>query len=115
MKKNFVKIFGVALVAATSFQTVAAQLQVANNRRERILQVLDQSRPNEYVPAAFFLHFENKLGNPDLVVLFTNTCSHKMAHTVDRRAEKQSFRVAKIHNASANALKSVLRQYCISS
>ena len=62
MKKNFVKIFGVALVAATSFQTVAAQQQVANNRRERILQVLDQSRPNEYVPAAFFLHFENKLG-----------------------------------------------------
>ena len=60
-------------------------------------------------------YFENKLGNPDLVVLFTNTCSHKMAHTVDRRAEKQSFRVAKIHNASANALKSVLRQYCISS
>ena len=32
------------------------------NSRERILQVLDQSRPNEYVPAAFFLHFENKLG-----------------------------------------------------
>ena len=59
--------------------------------------------------------FENKLGNPDLVVLFTNTCSHKMAHTVDRRAEKQSFRVEKIHNASANALKSVLRQYCVSS
>ena len=62
MKKNFAKIFGVALVAATSFQTIAAQQQVANNRRERILQVLDQSRPNEYVPAAFFLHFENKLG-----------------------------------------------------
>ena len=60
-------------------------------------------------------NFESKLGDPDLVVLFTNTCSHKMAHTVDRRAEKQSFRVAKIHNASANALKSVLREYCISS
>jgi uroporphyrinogen decarboxylase len=62
MKKNFARLFAVALVAATSFQTVAAQQQVANNRRERILQVLDQSRPNAYVPAAFFLHFENKLG-----------------------------------------------------
>ena len=62
MKKLIAKVFAVALVAATSFQTVAAQQQVANNRRERILQVLDQSRPNEYVPAAFFLHFENKLG-----------------------------------------------------
>ena len=59
--------------------------------------------------------FENKLGSPDLVVLFTNTCSHKMAHTVDRRAEKQKFRVARIHNASVNALKSVLSEYCVSS
>ena len=59
--------------------------------------------------------FESKLGNPDLVVLFTNTCSHKMAHTVDRHAGKQSFQVAKVHNASANALKSVLQKYCLSS
>ena len=62
MKKNFVKTLAVALFATTGIQTVAAQQQVANNRREVILQVLDQSRPNEYVPAAFFLHFENKLG-----------------------------------------------------
>ena len=58
--------------------------------------------------------FENKLGSPDLVVLFTNTCSHQMAHKVDQKAQKQSFRVAKIHNASANALKTVLEQFCIS-
>ena len=58
--------------------------------------------------------FENKLGSPDLVVLFTNTCSHKMAHKVDQKAQKHSFRVAKIHNASANALKTVLEQFCIS-
>lgn len=62
MKKNFVKTLAVALFATTGIQTVTAQQQVANNRREVILQVLDQSRPNEYVPAAFFLHFENKLG-----------------------------------------------------
>lgn len=62
MKKNFVKTLAVALFATTGIQTVAAQQQVANNCREVILQVLDQSRPNEYVPAAFFLHFENKLG-----------------------------------------------------
>ena len=33
------------------------------NNRERLLRVLDQSRPNEYVPAAFFLHFKDKLGS----------------------------------------------------
>lgn len=56
--------------------------------------------------------FENKLGSPDLVVLFTNTCSHKMANKVSQKAEKQKFQVAKIHNASANALRSVLAQFC---
>jgi uroporphyrinogen decarboxylase len=32
------------------------------NKREKVLAVLDQSKPNEYVPAAFFLHFHDKLG-----------------------------------------------------
>lgn len=56
--------------------------------------------------------FENKLGNPDLMVVFTNTCSHKMALSVSRRSEKHDIPVARIHNASAAALKSVLEQYC---
>ncbi|MBO6231211.1 MAG: DUF2325 domain-containing protein [Ruminiclostridium sp.] len=56
--------------------------------------------------------FENKIGTPDLVVMFTNTCSHKMANQVNRKAEKHCFPVAKIHNASVNALKTVLEQYC---
>ena len=62
MKKNFVSIIAIALLSVAGVETISAQSQVANNKRERILQVLDQSRPNEYVPAAFFLHFENKLG-----------------------------------------------------
>lgn len=61
MKKIQTSVIALALATA-GVQTISAQSQVANNRRERILQVLDQSRPNEYVPAAFFLHFENKLG-----------------------------------------------------
>jgi uroporphyrinogen decarboxylase len=32
------------------------------NKREKVLAVLDQSKPNGYVPAAFFLHFNDKLG-----------------------------------------------------
>ena len=63
MKTNNFKTAIVALIAATTgIQAVNAQQSVADNRRERILQVLDQSRPHDYVPAAFFLHFENKLG-----------------------------------------------------
>ena len=56
--------------------------------------------------------FENKLGNPDLMVVFTNTCSHKMVNVVDRKARKNDIPVAKIHSAGVCALKSVLEQYC---
>ncbi|MBQ4486752.1 MAG: DUF2325 domain-containing protein [Oscillospiraceae bacterium] len=56
--------------------------------------------------------FENKLGSPDLVVVFTNTCSHKMANIVIRKAARQNFSVARIHSASASALKTVLSEYC---
>ena len=58
------------------------------------------------------VNFEQKIGSPDLVVVFTNTCSHKMVVSVDNKASKQDFRVAKIHSASASALKTVLEQYC---
>ena len=56
--------------------------------------------------------FENKLGSPDLVVVFTNTCSHKMSNIVSRKAAKQKFPVARIHSASASALHTVLSEYC---
>jgi uroporphyrinogen decarboxylase len=34
------------------------------NKREKLLSVLDQSKPNQYVPAAFFMHFPEKFGEP---------------------------------------------------
>lgn len=65
-----------------------------------------------------FLHkcqadFENKLGTPDLMVVFTNTCSHKMVQRVNQRSAKYDIPVARIHSASVSALKNVLNQYCI--
>ncbi|MCM1523640.1 MAG: DUF2325 domain-containing protein [Ruminococcus sp.] len=57
--------------------------------------------------------FENKLGYPDLMVVFTNTCSHKMVNSVNRRSQKLDIPVARIHSASASALKSVLERYCV--
>ncbi len=57
--------------------------------------------------------FENKLGKPDLMVVFTNTCSHKMVNSVNQKSRKHDIPVARIHSASASALKSVLAQYCV--
>jgi hypothetical protein len=56
--------------------------------------------------------FENKLGKPHLMVVFTNTCSHKMVLSVNRKSQQYDIPVARVHNASANALKTVLEQYC---
>ncbi|MBQ8171506.1 MAG: DUF2325 domain-containing protein [Oscillospiraceae bacterium] len=57
--------------------------------------------------------FDNKLGSPDLMVVFTNTCSHKMVNSVNRRSEKLDIPVVRIHNASVNALKAVLSEYAV--
>lgn len=56
--------------------------------------------------------FENKLGTPDLMVVFTNTCSHKMLNSVNKKSGKKDIPVIKVHTASATALKTVLEQYC---
>ena len=58
--------------------------------------------------------FENKLGSPDLMVVFTNTCSHKMVGIVNQKANKLAVPVVKIHSASVSALKSVLEEHCVS-
>lgn len=65
MRKNFIKTssLAIALLASFSFTSVFAQnSNTFKNKRELILSVLDQSKPNAYVPAAFFLHFDHKLG-----------------------------------------------------
>jgi len=56
--------------------------------------------------------FENKLGTPDLMVVFTSTCSHKMVNSVNQKSQKHDIPVARIHSASVSALKSILEQYC---
>lgn len=63
MKTKLFSVLGTAVVilASSAFTTVSAQ-NTFTNKRELVLSVLDQSKPNEYVPAAFFLHFDDKLG-----------------------------------------------------
>ena len=55
--------------------------------------------------------FENKIGTPDLLIVFTDTCSHKMLKSVKTRSSKHGIPVEHVHNASVNALKNVLSKY----
>ena len=55
---------------------------------------------------------KNKIGNPDLMILFTNTVSHKMVITASQEAKKNNIPIARIHTSSATALRSVLDEHC---
>ena len=53
-----------------------------------------------------------QIGSPDLLVLFTNTVSHKMVKTAVEEAKKRNTEIVRCHTSSASALESILREYC---
>ena len=55
--------------------------------------------------------FENKIGSPDLMVVFTGTCSHKMLGCVKSRSTKHGIPVEHLHSSSVSALKNLLMKY----
>ena len=54
---------------------------------------------------------KKKLGCPDLMILFTNTVSHKMVNSALQEAKKNNIPIARIHTSSAAALHTVLNEY----
>ena len=55
---------------------------------------------------------DKQIGRPDLLVLFTNTVSHKMIQGAMKAAKKNSVPVARIHSSSATALRNLLCEHC---
>lgn len=56
--------------------------------------------------------FGNQIGTPDVVVLFTDTVSHKMVRCAVQEAEKCNAVVVRSHTSSQNALTQILNEYC---
>ena len=54
--------------------------------------------------------FKKKLGCPDLLILFTDTVSHKMVTSALQEAKKSKIPVVRIHTSSMSALHSVLTE-----
>lgn len=50
------------------------------------------------------------IGSPDLLVLFTNTVSHKMIRCV---LKSQNTKIARSHSSSMAALKSILEEHMV--
>ena len=53
-------------------------------------------------------NLSTKIGSPDLIILFTNTVSHKMVHCAITEAEKCNAEVVRCHTSSGNALNEIL-------
>ena len=49
-----------------------------------------------------------RIGCPDLLVLFTNTMSHKMLFTILSETKGQDIKVARCQSSSMSALRNVL-------
>lgn len=54
---------------------------------------------------------KNKIGCPDLLVLFTSTMSHKMLRYALNQTKGQHMIVARSHSSSMSALRSILEEH----
>jgi hypothetical protein len=55
-------------------------------------------------------HLDWLIGNPDLIVLFTNPVSHKLARIAKKTAAGSDIALIQSHRGSSNALRNILRE-----
>lgn len=53
-------------------------------------------------------NLKDQIGSPDMMVIFTNTVSHKMVRCAVSEAEKCNPDIVRCHNSSSNALTEIL-------
>ncbi|MGI6256930.1 MAG: DUF2325 domain-containing protein [Anaerovoracaceae bacterium] len=54
---------------------------------------------------------KKNIGNPDMVVLFTNTVSHKMIHCATSKIKGSKAIIARAHSSSLSALRAILEEH----
>lgn len=52
--------------------------------------------------------FQNQIGNPEIIVVFTKTVAHKMLKCACKQAEKNGTKIEYVNSSSAVALQEVL-------
>ncbi len=55
-------------------------------------------------------NLREKIGSPDLIVLFTNTVCHKMVKCALEEAQRTNANVIRCHTSSATALDAILNE-----
>ena len=81
-----------------------------NERMER--RYIDICKSYEFDAKVFtkVKGIRNKIGKPDMLILFTNTISHKMVTQALNYAPKD-VNVVRVHSSSIRALKEILDNY----
>lgn len=54
--------------------------------------------------------FSKNIGNPDAIVLFTNTVSHKMVNIAIKEAKRKNIPITRSHTSSSNSLNEILQE-----
>lgn len=54
---------------------------------------------------------KKKIGSPDLVIMFTNTVSHKMVNSASKEAKRSGIPVQYLKSSSSSALEALLNHY----
>ncbi|MCI5697440.1 MAG: DUF2325 domain-containing protein [Clostridiales bacterium] len=54
---------------------------------------------------------KSRIGNPDLLVLFTNTVSHKMIRVATNEAKASNLPIERCHSSSLSALRGILDKH----
>lgn len=79
---------------------------------DRMVQQYKQICKKHHCKAKVFTqmsgNLREKIGRPDLIVLFTSTVSHKMIHCAVDEAAKCNADVVRCHTSSATALNEIL-------
>lgn len=57
-------------------------------------------------------NLRQKIGSPDLLILFTNTVSHVMRESAEAEAKRCNAIIARSHSSSLNALLSIMETHC---
>lgn len=56
-------------------------------------------------------NFQNQIGNPEIIVIFTKTVAHKMLKSACKQAERTGTEIKYVNSSSANALSEVLKEH----
>ena len=59
-------------------------------------------------------NFKNKMGQPDLMIFFTSTMSHKMLRSALRETKGRPTVIARSHSSSMAALRNILDTHAAS-